>query len=395
MGEQMQDYEMTGREVRPSFWKGLVFLVVLIAVVAALGFFVIQNRSLEGPLVPTSRPVPISVETIQAQLEPAFKADEKFTGIVSPRRTSQLGFSGGGRIASIQADVGDKVAAGTALATLDTRSLRAQLASAEAVVSEARAAFQLAETTVDRQIALLEKGHVSSQVVDEARAQSNTAQARIAAAKANADTLRVQIDLARIKAPFSGTITARMADEGAIAGPGLPLFELVETDVLEARIGLTAALADTLDIGGVYDLTSNQGVSEATLRSVTGVIDTSNRTVTTIFDINDANSVSAGAVVRLGMEREIDESGLWLPVSALTEADRGLWSVYKARRDGDVWLAEPGIVEILHQDGERVFVRGSIRDGDRVIVDGLQRITPGQPVTPNDVSTVGLVAGNG
>lgn len=395
MGEQMQDYEMTGREVRPSFWKGLVFLVVLIAVVAALGFFVIQNRSLEGPLVPTSRPVPISVETIQAQLEPAFKADEKFTGIVSPRRTSQLGFSGGGRIASIQADVGDKVAAGTALATLDTRSLRAQLASAEAVVSEARAAFQLAETTVDRQIALLEKGHVSSQVVDEARAQSNTAQARIAAAKANADTLRVQIDLARIKAPFSGTITARMADEGAIAGPGLPLFELVETDVLEARIGLTAALADTLDIGGVYDLTSNQGVSEATLRSVTGVIDTSNRTVTTIFDINDANSVSAGAVVRLGMEREIDESGLWLPVSALTEADRGLWSVYKARRDGDIWLAEPGIVEILHQDGERVFVRGSIRDDDRVIVDGLQRITPGQPVTPNDVSTVGLVAGNG
>lgn len=395
MGEQMQDYEMTGREVRPSFWKGLVFLVVLIAVVAALGFFVIQNRSLEGPLVPTSRPVPISVETIQAQLEPAFKADEKFTGIVSPRRTSQLGFSGGGRIASIQADVGDKVAAGTALATLDTRSLRAQLASAEAVVSEARAAFQLAETTVDRQIALLEKGHVSSQVVDEARAQSNTAQARIAAAKANADTLRVQIDLARIKAPFSGTITARMADEGAIAGPSLPLFELVETDVLEARIGLTAALADTLDIGGVYDLTSNQGVSEATLRSVTGVIDTSNRTVTTIFDINDANSVSAGAVVRLGMEREIDESGLWLPVSALTEADRGLWSVYKARRDGDIWLAEPGIVEILHQDGERVFVRGSIRDGDRVIVDGLQRITPGQPVTPNDVSTVGLVAGNG
>lgn len=395
MGEHMQDYEMTSREVRPSFWKGLVFLVVLIAVVAALGFFVIQNRSLEGPLVPTSRPVPISIETVQAQLEPAFKADEKFTGIVSPRRTSQLGFSGGGRIASIQADVGDKVAAGTPLATLDTRSLRAQLASAEAVVSEARAAFQLAETTVDRQIALLEKGHVSSQVVDEARAQSNTAQARIAAAKANADTLRVQIDLARIKAPFSGTITARMADEGAIANPGLPLFELVETDVLEARIGLTAALADTLDIGSVYDLTSNQGVSEATLRSVTGVIDTSNRTVTTIFDINDANSVSAGAVVRLGMEREIDEPGLWLPVSALAEADRGLWSVYKARRDGDAWLAEPGIVEILHQDGERVFVRGSIRDGDRVIVDGLQRITPGQPVTPNDVSTVGLVAGNG
>ncbi|MEL6666956.1 MAG: efflux RND transporter periplasmic adaptor subunit, partial [Pseudomonadota bacterium] len=105
--------------------------------------------------------------------------------------------------------------------------------------------------------------------------------------------------------------------------------------------------------------------------------------------------VAAGAVVRLGMDREITEAGLWLPISALTEADRGLWSIYKARRDGEGWQAEPGIVEILHQDGERVFVRGSLRDGDRVIIDGLQRITPGQPVTPNDVSTVGLVAGNG
>ena len=395
MSEHMQDYEMTEKQVRPTFGKGLVFLVVLLVIAAILGFFVLQNRSSEGPLVPTNRPVPISVETIPANLEQAFLAEEKFTGIVTPRRTSQLGFSGGGRIASIRADIGDKVESGQVLASLDTRSLRAQLASAEAVVDEAKAAFDLAETTVDRQIALLERGHVSSQVVDEARAQSNTAYARIAAAKANADTLRVQIDLARIKAPFTGTITSRMSDEGAISNPGQPLFELVETEVLEARIGLTAALADTLEIGAVYDLISDQGTVPATLRSVTGVIEASNRTVATVFDINDANLVAAGAVVRLGMDREITEAGLWLPISALTEADRGLWSIYKARRDGEGWQAEPGIVEILHQDGERVFVRGSLRDGDRVIVDGLQRITPGQPVTPNDVSTVGLVAGNG
>ncbi|MFN3212337.1 MAG: efflux RND transporter periplasmic adaptor subunit [Henriciella sp.] len=395
MSDHMQDYEMTEKQPRPSFGKGLVFMLVLVAIVAMLGYFVLQNRSLEGPLVPTSQPVPISVETIPANLEQAFRTEEKFTGIVTPRRTSQLGFSGGGRIASIRADVGDRVETGQVLGLLDTRSLRAQLASAEAMVAEAKAAFDLAETTVDRQIALLERGHVSSQVVDEARAQSNTAYARIAAAKANADTVRVQIDLARIKAPFAGTITARMSDEGAIASPGQPLFELVETDVLEARIGLTAALADTLDIGAVYDLVSNQGTVPATLRSVTGVIEASNRTVTTVFDINDPNLVAAGAVVRLGMDREISEPGLWLPVSALTEADRGLWSIYKVRRNGDDWQAEPGIVEILHQDGERVFVRGSIRDGDRIIVDGLQRITPGQPVTPNDVSTVGLVAGNG
>lgn len=395
MGEHGQDYELQEREPRPSAGKGFLFILVIIAMVAALGYFVLQNRSAEGPLVPTATPIPIAVETINVTLDEAFTAEEKFTGIVSPRRSSQLGFSNGGRIASLRVDIGDRVETGQTLAVLDTRNLRAQLEAAKAVVTEARASYQLAESTVDRQIALLEKGHVSSQRVDEARAQSNTARARIQAATANADALRVQIDLARIQAPFDGTITSRMADEGAIAGPGQSVFELVETGNLEARLGLTARLADKLEIGEVYELSSDQGPVLATLRSMTGVIDANNRTVTTLFDVQNANSVSAGAVVRLSMEQSIDEPGLWLPVSALTEADRGLWSVYIARRFGGGWQAEPGIVEIVHQSGDRVYVRGAVRDGDRVIIDGLQRITPGQPVTPVEVSANGLAAGNG
>lgn len=395
MTEQVQNYESGGRDVRPTAIKGFLYFLVLLAIVAILGYFVLQNRSVEGPLVPTDRPVPISVETTNVSFEPAFTATEKFSGIVAAKRSSQLGFPAGGRIADLRVDLGDRVAKGDTLAVLDTRGLRAQLASANAMISEAEASYALAESTVDRQISLLERGHVSTQRVDEARAQADTAMARIRAARANADALRVQIDLARIQAPFDGTVTARLADEGAIAGPGQPVFELVETGSLEARIGLTAKLTKSLQPGTHYDLVSDQGPVAATLRSVTGVIDASNRTVSVVFDINDPDSVAVGAVVRLEMERTIDEPGLWLPVSALTEADRGLWSVYLARRDGSGWSAEPGIVEIVYQAGERVFVRGAIRDGDKVIMDGLQRIAPGQPVTPVEVSANGIAAGNG
>ena len=395
MGEQIQDYEMTDREVRPTAGKGLLFVLVLAAIVAVLGVFVIQNRSVEGPLVPTERPIPLSVETTRVAFEPAFMAKERFSGIVSPRRTSQLGFPSGGRIAALRVDIGDNVTAGDTMAVLDTRSLRAQLTSANARVSEAEASYALAQSTVDRQIALLERGHVSTQRVDEVRAQADTALARIQAARANADALRVQIDLARIQAPFDGTVTARTADEGAIAGPGAPIFELVETGSLEARIGLTAKLTETLEIGTSYDLISDQGPIMATLRSMTGVIDANSRTVTVLFDIEEPESVAAGAVVRLELEREVDEPGMWVPVSARSEAERGLWSVYIARRDGSGWSAELGIVEIVYQAGERVFVRGAMSDGDRIIMDGLQRITPGQPVTPVEVSANGIAAGNG
>ena len=142
-------------------------------------------------------------------------------------------------------------------------------------------------------------------------------------------------------------------------------------------------------------MSSDQGSVLAELRSKTGVIDANNRTVTTLFDIIDADSVAAGAVVRLEMAQEIAEPGLWLPISALTESERGLWSIYIARRNNGGWTAEPGIVEIVHQSGDRVFVRGAVRDGDRVITDGLQRLTPGQPVTPVEVSADGRAAGNG
>ncbi len=395
MGEQFEDLDMPQREVRPTAGKGFLFVLVLAIIVSLLGYFVLQNRSVEGPLVPTERPIPISVETTRVSLDTDFVAQERFSGIVSAKRTSQLGFPAGGRIDDMRVDLGDKVTSGQTLAVLDTRSLRAQLASANARVTEAEASYALAQSTVDRQITLLERGHVSTQRVDEARAQADTAMARIRAARASSDALRVQIDLARIQAPFDGTVTARMADEGAIAAPGVPVFELVETESLEARIGLTSKLTQSLEIGAEYDLISDQGPVAASLRSVTGVIDANNRTVSVVFDVLDPDSVAAGAVVRLEMDRVIDEPGLWLPVSALTEADRGLWSVYLARRDGSGWSAEPGIVEIVYQAGERVFVRGAIRDGDRVIMDGLQRITPGQPVTPVEMSASGAIAGNG
>lgn len=367
---------------QPTFLKGLLFIAVLGIAIAGLGAFVLSQRASQDSLVVTEKPAPLSVDVVVADLQSSLDLEERFTGLVSARRTSQLGFAAGGRIAVLNADVGDRVADGQTLAVLDTRALRSQLSSAEARVVEAEANYDLALSTVQRQQTLLEKGHVAQQRVDEAAAQAATAQARINAAEAQAEALRVEIDLARITAPFTGVVTQRMYDEGAIAAPGAPVFELVETAALEARIGLPASLAATLEPGKTYSLRGDRGPVDAKLRSVTGVIEAGQRTVATVFDIIDPDRVSTGAVVRLELERKIDEPGLWVPVSALAEGQRGLWSLYIAKRDGDGWVARPGLVEVVQNEGERVYVRGAVSDGDRIIVDGLQRLTPGQPVLP-------------
>lgn len=379
----------TQRSPNPNIFKGLVFLLALAVVAGLLAVFVLGQRSEEGPFVPTATPDPLAVDVMQASMSTTLRLEERFTGLVTPRRTSQLGPQTGGRIMRLYADVGDRVETGRLLASLDTRALEAQLAAAQASIVEAEAAYTLALSTVQRQQTLLEKGHVSQQRVDEAIAQSDSANARIAAAEAQAATVQVEIDLARIVAPYSGIIISRMADEGAIAAPGQAVFELVENGHLEARIGLPSTVVGDLIVGERYTLSSDVGEVMARLRATTGVIEVGQRSVTTIFDIEDAKSVSSGAVVRLNLERDVQERGLWLPVSALAEAERGLWSLYIVRNIDSEFRAQKSVVEIVHSEGDRAYVRGGITDGDLIILDGLQRITPGQPVTPNQALSNG------
>lgn len=372
------------RTYQPSFLKGVIFVVILVLVIAGFLLGAFAMRSGQGPKVAVTPPDPLTVDVSDVVVVKDFVLDEAFSGLAQAQRTSQLGFPTGGRIEAIRVRVGDRVKAGDTLAKLDTRGLAAQLASLEASVDEARASYQLALDTVERQRTLLAQGHVSPQRVDEAEAQAATAAARIESAKAQADTLRVQIDLARITAPFDGVVTARFADEGAIAGPGTPLMELVEAGKLEAEIGVPASVVADLVPGKVYTLQASTGPVEATLRGVTGVVNASQRTVAAVFDINDSALVPAGTLVRLSFPRTIEEGGFWVPLKALTSATRGLWTIYVAVPDGDRWRAETRLVEMVHTAGDRAFVRGPMQPGDRIITDGLHRITPGVPVIPVD-----------
>ena len=383
----------TARDKRPTVLKGLFFLIILLLVCAGLVFAAAQLRSKEGPKVAKTAPVPMAVQVAPVELVSAFTLNETYSGLAEARRNSALGFSSGGRIETIAVDVGDRVKRGSILASLDTRGLRAQLASASAVVDEARAAHALALSTVERRRTLKLQGHVSQQAVDEAEAQANTALARVEAAKAQADIFRVQIDLSRITAPFDGVVTARMSDEGAIAGAGQPILDLVEAAHLEARIGLPANSAARLVPGDAYTLQADTGAVEAVLRSVTGVIDPAQRTVAAVFEINDAEIIASGAVVRLNMERDIDEPGFWVPVKALSTVSRGLWTIYVAEPTESGWHVASRPVEMVHTDGDRAFVRGAVTAGERVITDGLQRIVPGQPVEPRDAHRASTVNG--
>ncbi len=375
MAKRVED---TPRLSRGLFYIGVIGLVI----VGIAGFIFVQRGSDSAVNIATGAPKPLPVNVGRVGFVDTLEIAEQYTGLVAARRTSSLGFEAGGRVESLRVDVGDTVQEGTVLAKLDTRTLSANLAAATAQIGEAEAALKIAQTTVSRQKILAEKGLLSGQSFDEADAQALAAEARLTAAKAQRDALRVRIDQASLKAPFEGMITKRFLDEGAIASPGQPVFQLVENSALETTIGVPAKLARRLQPGETYQLIVDQQKIPAELRSVTGVIDASQRTVTAVFDIDAASAVFSGAVARLELREKLEQSGTWIPVSAMTEADRGLWSIYVAHKtDGDDYRVEKRLVDIIHAEADKVFVRGALSEGEYFVKDGLHRLTPDQRVT--------------
>ena len=392
MSEQPQ--ESIGREKQPTALKGGLFIIGVLLVTGLLILVALTQRSTEDPFVPDTQPTALPVTVVPATLGETLVLNESFSGLVEARRTSRLGFSAGGRVTKIDVDVGDRVRAGQPLGYLDTRDLQAQLAAAEASIVEARANYQLSRAVVERQNKLFARGHVAQQRVDEATAQANAAAARIEAASARAKALQVAIDLAVVRAPFDGTVTDRMLDEGVIALPGAAMLELVEDGKLEARIGLPAPNAASLKTGQEVELISDRGLVTAKVRSSTGVVDRTQRTVMVIFDITSPEAIDPGAIVRLSIDRSIEERGFWVPVAALTESSRGLWSVYVASKVDGEWRAMPQFVEIVQTEGTRVYARGTVRDGDRIITDGLSRLVPGQLIALDGYAPTAAVAGD-
>ncbi len=323
---------------------------------------------------------PVPVEGYTVTLEDGAQLTETFAGLATARRSSPLGFESGGRLAAVSADVGDRVEEGEVIAALDLRTLDAQIAAAAASVKEAEASEALAQVTLDRQIELLQKGHVADQVVDEAEASRDVASARVAAAKAQARQLRVRRDLAQITAPYDGVVTERHFDEGSIVGAGAPVLRLVEDDAVEMRVGVPLAQADTLTTGEVADFRVGDRRVQGRLRALTGVVDAQARTVDAVFDPVGEAVVAPGEVVRLERQVTAPGAGFWAPITALTQARRGLWTVYVVPGSGDQGALEARIVDVLYVEADWAFIRGALDDGERIVASGLERVVPGQLV---------------
>ncbi len=388
----------------------------------------------------TSRALP--VKTVQVHRDEAYTVWRHYTGTVRPRRESDLGFELGGRVVSVLVEAGDEVRAGQALAQLDIRRLEArrrglvaERAQALAVLHELQAGprqeeiAQARSRIVDlgeqlkivgikkvRTEKLFKEQVLPEDAFDEAASQEKQLTARLEEARQGLEELLagtrpekiraqegsveqldallelfdVDIENSTLLAPFDAVVGERGVDEGSVVRAGEMVVHVLERATPEAWVGVPLSMADSIVPGRSYPLEINGKAYSATAMSVLPEIDPATRCVTAIFALGERESrLFPGQIVRLSLEKSVDEAGMWVPTTALTRGVRGLWNCYalaeekSSRNEGkDRYRVEHRQVEVLYADGDRLYVRGTLLDGERIVSEGTHRLVAGQPVTP-------------
>lgn len=308
----------------------------------------------------------------------------------------------------------------------------------EAACRQADAAAALAEATAQRIRKARDEDAVSEQEWDDARLRAEQASAAAEAARAvlaeleagtrpervaaqsaaiealDAAIAALDVDVAKatIRAPFAARVTRRLAEQGRVISPGTPLLELREvppTDNAagdargqpEIRVGVMPALARSLVVGDTVPIRVRGNDARAKVLAVRTDQSVRTRTVPVLLSVQsrpngEVTELHDGELVEVVFQRTIDQPGLWVPTTALSEGVRGLWRCFVlAELEGDTDPATPAdathrlatrVVEILHFDEHRAYVRGTLEAGDRVVTDGTHRLMPGLAIRVQDES---------
>ncbi|RMF17914.1 MAG: efflux RND transporter periplasmic adaptor subunit [Alphaproteobacteria bacterium] len=366
-------------------WRRLAMFAGLVLVAATVGCSPGDKEAAREPADDPDQARPMPVAAIVVHYQNSYRVRVGYTGRIHAPRRGSLGFERSGRLARIMVREGDRVAAGAVLAELDTARLDAQLAELKAQHHEAEADLKLAKRTYRRLAVLHRDGHVSSQRLDEAEARREAAAARVARLAASIDRLDVELAKSRLLAPFEAVVTRRIADEGTVLAAGAPVIEVIESArPAEAKIGLPLHFAERLKTGERYPVRLEDGRTvEARLAGLVPSLAGRARTLLARLELPDGSGAIDGSLAILSLEDVVAQRGFWLPVDALTADLRGLWRVYKvipsagAREPARVAFEN---VQILHTDGRRAYVTGTLDEGDAVIAGGLTRVVPGMAV---------------
>jgi RND family efflux transporter MFP subunit len=372
----------------------LLFFVVLIA---ALG----TSRFVHSSGKDTSEKNYVSVNLIGSQSMLQTAPSDRYVARVEAAQRVELGFDISSSITKILKSEGEPFSEGEMLAQLDTRRLQARKNELLASLDRAEALLSLADVSLNRVDGLRKSNSVSAQALDESLRQKRVAQADLNLVRAQLASVELEIEKSAILAPFDGVVVDRLSDVGRTVSLGMPVLIVEQTGQPELRVSVPLDVAKGLSKGDQIPAFYKEEQIQATVDRINlSLSNTRSSELYLSFDARDSATLIPGEILQVELPSSSTEQGVWLPISALTEYGRGLWSVYLAEpveddtsegngeadkeivKERDKAELSRTIVLIERIRGDYALVSGGIDESnrDRVVRGSTHRVVDGQVV---------------
>ncbi len=337
-------------------------------------------------LIPACRPSeerkaePIRpVRVVTVEMRPGGEA-VSFTGHIKAEDEVNLSFRVGGRMIERSVNVGDRVSAGQIVARLEEEPARNALRTARANLSAASSQLTRARNDFARQQRLLASGATSRADYDQAVEAMEATQAQVDSTQAQLDTAKDQLSYTRLVADAAGWVTTRGAEPGEVVEPGRMIL----------RVALEGGRDAVFDVPGQVIRTASPDVevsvvlagepkvrAKGWVREVAPQADAVTRTFRVRVALDDPPAAMRLGSTVIGTIQSDSGSGIAIPASALTRAER----------QPAVWVVEPVSstvslrnIEVTRYDLDRVVVANGLHPDDIVVTAGVQALRPGQKV---------------
>lgn len=349
------------------------------------------NAKPEAPMAPPA--IPVTVQTVKPRSISPFS---EFSGRITAVDYAEIRPQVTGRITAIRFQDGQMVKAGDVLFVIDPRPYEAAAAKAAADLASARTTAALAQVNLARAVKLKASGAIALQAYDQAVSTNDVAQAAIKSAAATLAQAQVDVDNAYIKAPISGRVSRAEITLGNLVGsPTAPpplLASVMSNDGVYAdfevdeQTYLNSVRANVAHHPVPVELTvqGDTHVYRGVIESFDNHIATGSGTIRARARFaNDDGALVPGMFVSVRMGGRAMPNALLVPESAIGN-DQSKRFVYIATPANTVAYREVALGTAL--DGQRVVTSG-LKAGDRVILDGLQKLAPGAPISPQPLRT--------
>jgi len=288
-----------------------------------------------------------------------------------------------GYLKSWNTDIGARVKPNDVLATIETPELDQQLAQARANWTSAKANYDIAAITAERDKELLQKQAVSQQIADQTAADAKAKKAIMDADEAYVAQLEAMQTFKKVVAPFDGIVTARNTDIGALinaGSAGQPLFEVSDQDRVRIYVQVPQAFTGQLRPGlnATLELPQYPGQKfDATLVTMSGGIEQTSRSMQVELQADNSNGkLFGGSYCRVDFEIPGDPNMVRLPATALMPVNRGT-QVAIVGADNKVVLKS---IQLGRDFGDSVDVTAGLSPQDKVIDSPPETLQSGDTV---------------